>query len=133
MRWALLLGALLLNGLLASAWRSPAERAVVYPLAPPLTRIAAMGERALNPTGTPPPPAAEPLRALAPLLRSSATADQRALLQRAQSIEGEVAPMLSRSQALRRRRGRRCLSSLRCARQTYRGHHTGGARPASGR
>ena len=48
--------ALLLDGLLAWALLRPHEVPAVHPLAPPLTRIAALGDRPVGGEGTPPSP-----------------------------------------------------------------------------
>ncbi|MCB9745188.1 MAG: hypothetical protein H6740_21545 [Alphaproteobacteria bacterium] len=97
----MLLGAVALNGLLALAWRPAPELQVLHPLAPPLTRIAALGDHPLDPAATPPPPPAELLRKLNPLVAGQGTPAQRQLLQRARAAEGRIDPLLPRAQALR--------------------------------
>jgi len=50
---ALLLGALVLDGVLAAANLAPAHELVIHPVAPPLTRIAALGDAQLGVAGPP--------------------------------------------------------------------------------
>lgn len=96
------LGLLALNALLATA--RPAadpEPVVLHPLAPPMTRIAALGDRPLDPEASPPPPPAELLRRLTPVVAQGGDPEQRRLLEAARAAEGKVMPLLPRSQALR--------------------------------
>lgn len=51
--WPLLLGALALDGLLAGASVAPARELVIHPVAPPLTRIASLGDAQLGVSGPP--------------------------------------------------------------------------------
>lgn len=51
--WPLLLGALGLDGLLVVANVAPAHELVIHPVAPPLTRIAALGDAQLGVAGPP--------------------------------------------------------------------------------
>ncbi|MCB9742366.1 MAG: hypothetical protein H6741_06135 [Alphaproteobacteria bacterium] len=95
------LGLLALNALLALSWGTAPESVVLHPLAPPMTRIAALGDRPLDPEAAPPPPPAELLRRLTPLVAQGGDAEQRRLLERARAAEGRVAPLLPRSQSLR--------------------------------
>lgn len=92
----------LLNLLLLAALFRPTPGFVrVHPLAPPLTRIAALGDHPLDARVTPPPPAAELLRVLQPTFRQSTTPEQRALLGRAGPIQGSIEGALGRASALR--------------------------------
>lgn len=54
MKWALLVGALGLDAILAVATLKPARALTIHPVAPPLTRIAALGDTTLgSPTSGP--------------------------------------------------------------------------------
>ncbi|MCB9762479.1 MAG: hypothetical protein H6739_21960 [Alphaproteobacteria bacterium] len=100
--WTAALALAALNGALALAHPPPtAALAWVHPVAPPLTRIAAMGEHTLDPSRPPPPPAGQALQALGPLIQGQGTPAQRQLMGQARGAEGRIHPLVGRTQALR--------------------------------
>lgn len=96
------LGLIALNLMLLAALARPgADPVRVHPLAPPLTRIAALGDHPLDARQAPPPPPAELLRALNPLFRQSTTPAQRALLGRVGPMQQRIDGLIGQSAALR--------------------------------
>ena len=101
--WLRLALALALNAALVVAWLRPQPPAWLHPVAPPLTRIAALGDLALGaPGGGPPPmPPGELTRRLEQAARQGTSAPQRALLERLGPLRGQLPPLAERGQRLR--------------------------------
>jgi hypothetical protein len=101
--WARLALAIALNAALAAAWLRDAPPAWLHPVAPPLTRIDAMGDLPLGaPGGGPPPmPPGELTRRLEQAARVGTTDAQRALLGRVGPAQGRLPPLAERGRRLR--------------------------------